>query len=378
MNILITANTDWFLHNFRLALIKVLVARGDRVSIACPDGDYRRPLEAFGVRWYPVTVDRSGTNPLRDLASVRQHRAVLDAVRPDLVHSFTLKSVIATGLAARATRFAGLAMVNNYDGLGYVFSSGALKARLARPLVRMVLRRLNRRERTAAVVLNTADRATFAAESIAPPVRTEVIPGAGVDLARFTVQSARIERFTLLYASRLLYAKGVAVAVEAVSLLISQGRDVILRIAGAADPGNPDSVRGDELAAWSRLAYVELLGHRADIDQLIAASSAVVLVSSYAEGLPTILAEAGACGVPVITSAQGGCREIVTDGVNGLVVPTDDVPALAAAIERLMDDPALARRLGLAGRRIVEDRFGVKTVNAQILALYDRLLTERA
>ena len=371
MRLLLAANSDWFLHNFRTKLIEALIARGDTVAVACPDGPYRPALEATGARWFSVSIDRRGMNPLADLASVRAHRRVLDDFRPDLAHVFTLKSIIAVGLAARARRFRRMAIINSYDGLGYVFHSPAWRARAARPLVRALLTRLNHRPRTATVVLNSEDLDRFAREGIAPPERTHLIPGVGIDLTRFTPREHPPETFTILYASRLIHAKGIGTLVEAAKLLAGRGYIFRLRIAGMSDPGNPDTVNAAELEAWRALPFVDLLGHRSDIPNLIAASSVVVLVSRYAEGLPTILAEAGASGVPVITSAQGGCAEIVTDGVNGLVVPTDDADALLTALERLSLDPALADKLGQSGRQIVERRFASDAIISAQFALYD-------
>lgn len=372
MRVLLTANSDWFLYNFRSSLISRLIARGDMVAFACPDGPYRSQLEELGARWFPVSIDRRGMSPWRDIASMRQHRVVVEVFRPDLLHNFTLKSIVAAGLAVRPRRFSGIAVVNNYDGLGYVFHAQSFRARLARLLLRAILLRLNARPHTVTIVLNEEDRDRFAREKIAPPERTQVIAGTGIDLARFQPRTAPPEIFTILYASRLLYSKGVSVLIDAVDELRREEHTVLLRIAGAVDEGNPESVSESKIASWAERGLAEMLGQRRDVDRLIANSSVVVLVSRN-EGLPTILAEAGASAVPVITSGQGGCREIVSDGVNGLVVPTDDPAALARALYRLIADPVLADTLGRNGRRIVEERFSEKAINGSIIALYDNL-----
>ena len=100
----------------------------------------------------------------------------------------------------------------------------------------------------------------------------------------------------------------------------------------------------------------------------------LVVLPSYREGLPKSLIEAAACGLPLVTTDVPGCREVVTNEVNGLVVPARESNSLAAAIARLADDPQLARRLGRAARETAQQQFDVSIIVAQTLAVYDELL----
>ena len=121
---------------------------------------------------------------------------------------------------------------------------------------------------------------------------------------------------------------------------------------------------------------MEWLGHVSDMPALLAGADMVVL-PSYREGLPKTLIEAAACARPLITTDVPGCREVVTHGVDGLLVPERDAQALARAIAWLQDDPALATRLGLAAREKALTEFDERIVIAQTLAVYEEVAEQQ-
>lgn len=118
---------------------------------------------------------------------------------------------------------------------------------------------------------------------------------------------------------------------------------------------------------------VELWGHRDDMPEVLSQAH-VVCLPSYREGLPKVLLEAMACGRPIVTTDAPGCREAVRHEDNGLLVPVKDAAALAEAIQRLIEDPALRRRLGARGRERAVAEFSQERVIDETLALYRELL----
>ncbi len=143
-----------------------------------------------------------------------------------------------------------------------------------------------------------------------------------------------------------------------------------MRIAGQPDPGNPRSVPQATLDAWARLPGVELLGHRDDIAPLLAQADVVALPTSYGEGIPRILIEAAAAGLPLVATDVPGCRDIVRPGENGILVPERDAVALADALQRLAQDPALRERMSVRSRAIACSEFSEEQVLAATLAIY--------
>ena len=128
-----------------------------------------------------------------------------------------------------------------------------------------------------------------------------------------------------------------------------------------------------EIRAAGLEGVVELAGERHDVPRLLADADVFVL-STRSEGAPLSVLEAMAAGLPVVASAVGGVPEIVADGATGLLVPPDDAAALAAALEQLLADAALRRRLGAAGRERVRVRFDLAELQRAHLELYAREL----
>jgi glycosyltransferase involved in cell wall biosynthesis len=210
---------------------------------------------------------------------------------------------------------------------------------------------------------------------IVPSERIRLLRGSGVDCSRFLPGSATASAdapLRVVLAARMLWDKGVGEFIEAARILKSQGRRLSFILAGAPDPGNPASIADEQLRAWREEGLVEWLGHVADMPGLMAGADIVVL-PSYREGLPKSLIEAAACARPLITTDAPGCREVVTHGLNGLLVPVRDAVSLAEAIARLQDDPVFARRLGEAAREKALAEFDERVVIEQTLAVYHEI-----
>jgi glycosyltransferase involved in cell wall biosynthesis len=176
---------------------------------------------------------------------------------------------------------------------------------------------------------------------------------------------------------RLVETKGIRTLVEAHARLCARGRDIRLIIAGIPDPANPSSIPAHEIEGWSRQRNVSYLGFVDDIKALWA-SVHIAALPSHREGLPLSLLEAAACGRPLIATDVPGCRDIARPDLNALLVPLDDVEALARAIDRLALDPQLRRRFGEASRNLVEREFSGKRIGRDLVALYRRLLERTA
>ena len=372
--VILFANTDWYLYNFRRPLALALVQQGYDVLLISPPGAYGEKLRALGLRWQPVPMDRRSLNPLREALLLSWLVSLFRRERPALVHGFTIKCAVYGSLAAR---LAGVpARVSAVAGMGYVFTSDALKARLLRPVVRTLMHVALDGPGARLVLQNPDDVALFQRAGFVDSSRIRLIPGSGVDCSRFTagrgLRDAR-QPVHVLLASRLLWDKGVAEYIAAARQLKGEGRAIRFLLAGEPDPGNPAAVPESELRAWVGDGTVEWLGHVDDMPALLAHTDIVVL-PSYREGLPKGLIEAAACALPLVTTDVPGCREVVSDGVDGLLVPVRDAAALAKAIARLQDDPALARRLGEAARIKALTLFDERVVVDATLGVYRELL----
>jgi glycosyltransferase involved in cell wall biosynthesis len=177
----------------------------------------------------------------------------------------------------------------------------------------------------------------------------------------------------VLLAARMLWDKGIGEFIEAAKATKRRGIRARFVLVGIPDTSNPSSIPENQLRAWQDAGLAEWWGHREEMPSVLAQAHIVVL-PSYREGLPKVLLEAAACGRPVVTTDVPGCREVVRNGLNGFIVPVRDSDALVEALARLIDDPALRRRMGACGRRIVEEAFTAEIVTAQTIQLYRKLL----
>jgi glycosyltransferase involved in cell wall biosynthesis len=375
--VILFANTDWYLYNFRLSFARELRDLGHEVVMLSPPGEYGPLLRELKFRWEPLPMVRRSLNPLRELTLVLWLVGFLRRERPDLVHGFTIKCAVYGSLSAR---LAGItARVSAVAGMGYVFTSRDLKARVLRPVIRHVMRFALSGKGGMVILQNPDDLALFRKAGIVDESAIRVIKGSGVNVSRFCARAeptaqdeARPLRVVL--AGRILWDKGIAEYVEAARILKGEGRTVRCILAGTPDPGNPATVDEALIHGWVKEGLVEWLGHVSDMPKLFAQTDVAVL-PSYREGLPKAMIEAAACALPLIVTDAPGCREVVSiNGEEGLVVPVRDARALADAIRLLDDDRALARKLGLAARQKALREFDERIVIDRTLMVYREVL----
>ena len=310
MKVVLFANTDWYLYNFRLALMRSLATLGAEVVPVSPPGRYGRLLEEAGFRWIQIPMDRRSLNPYVEARLIWSLKNLYDIEQPDLVHHFTIKPVVYGSLAARMANVP--AVVNAVAGLGIVFSSNALMARVLRPVVRLSLRVALNSSVSRLILQNPDDLESFARSRLIERKRIRLIRGSGVDSQRFRPrEKVDTSRPTVLLASRLLWKKGVKEYAEAAQLLTQAGVCARFLLAGEADLGNPDAVPASAIRKWAALGTIDWIGHIEDMAALLDQVDIVVLPTSYGEGVPRILVEAASAGLPLIATAAPGCREIV-------------------------------------------------------------------
>lgn len=360
--ILLFANTDWYLYNFRRSLAESLRQEGHEVVLVSPTGPYGPKLEKLGFRWLPFDFSTRSTNPIAELVVLYRLYRLYCRERPDLCHHFTIKCLLYGSIAAR---LAGIRkVVNAVTGLGHIFTDPGLKARLLRPAVKALYRFALGGEGTRTIFQNSEDRDYFLAAGLVAAERVTLIRGSGVDTGFFTPAPPAPDKegpIKVLFASRLMREKGIFELLAAARELRTQGAPVQFIFAGDLYPGNPSSLTPGDLDAIRAEGLVDYRGHVDDMRELLAECDIVVL-PSYREGTPRILIEAAAMARPIIATDIAGCRGLVVDGENGLLVPVQAVEPLAEAVATLAADAALRLRMGETGRRIVLQDFDEKIV----------------
>jgi glycosyltransferase involved in cell wall biosynthesis len=372
---LFVVNSAEFFCSHRLPLAEAARARGVAVAIVCGRDTGEAVLRRAGFTVRAIPLSRSTVNPLREWLSYRALARVYREERPDLVHHVTVKPVI---YGTRAARVGGVgAVVNAVTGLGFVFTSPGLRGRVMRAIVSALYRRALVHPNMAFIFQNEDDRERFLADLSIPPSAAHLVRGSGVDLVTFAPAPEPEEPPVFVLVARMLGDKGVREFVGAAATLRATHPDWRFVLIGDVDPGNPSSLARDQLERWRAEGVVDWLGHQEDVAARLAGCHVVVL-PSYREGLPKSLIEAAAAGRPAVTTDVPGCREVVVDGVTGLVVSPRDEIALAAAMRRLGEDAALRARMGRAARLRAEALYGLDGVVCETFRIYESVLAVAA
>ena len=372
--ILIVANTDWYLYNFRMDLVLNLIERKWDVILVSPSGPYVARFQSQGIAWREWQVGRQTIAPWREARSILQLRRIYQQEQPDFIHHHTSKAVIYGSLAAVFNKTAQV--VNSISGRGYVFSNDDLKAFMLRPIVRTMFRiAFKQNNVNTAIFENPDDHAYFIDANLLAHKQGHLIQSVGVNLAQFPCTPLPKAKPIVVMVSRLLWEKGVGLFVEA-ARRIKKTTDVRMVLVGMPDIGNPTSIPESTLEAWVQEGVIEWWKWQEDMKFVYQQCTMVVHPTTYGEGIPTVLLEAGASGRPVITTDWPGCREAILAGQSGLLVPPKDSEALTSAITGLLDKPAKCAEMGLAGRKFVAEHFSIDFINETTISIYQHILAK--
>lgn len=364
MKVVVVASLAYSLVNFRGSLLRAMADRGHDVLACAPDDDpvVRASLAAMGVGFRTVPMDRTGTNPWRDLVTLCALRRLIRSERPDVLLAYTQKPIIYGGIAARLSgrHPSFYAMVT---GLGHAFGEPVnAKRALLRAIVSALYRLAVARARCV-FVFNDADAAEMRNRRILRSHHRIVqVPGSGIDLAAFAPQPPADGPPVFLLITRILRDKGVAEFARAAAQVRARFPAARFQLLGPFD-SNPSGFTREQLDQCLAGTGVEYLGQTRDVRPYLAAASVFVLPTYHREGLPRTLLEALATGRAIVTSDTPGCRDTVVDGFNGFLIPPRDADALAQALLRFVDDAALAAVMGERSRDLARQKFDVRRVN---------------
>jgi glycosyltransferase involved in cell wall biosynthesis len=371
--ILFLITEDHFFWSHRLPVARAAVRDGFEVIVATRVlGDAQR-IRDEGFRLIPLKLIRECYSPLNEFPAIHQIRRIYPSEKPDIVHHIALKPVLYGSIAALGRR--EMRVINALTGLGYLAASSSPKAAFLRPLIWGAFRYLLNRPNQQVLLQNQDDRRLLISKLKISPEKISIIRGPGVDLKLFHPSPEPGGTPLVLLASRMLWNKGIQEFVDAAKSLRNRGVTARFVLAGDTDLGSPSGIPRQQLLDWQNSGAVEWLGHRKEMPQIFEQANLVCLPFRGGEGIPKALMEAAASGRAIVATDVPGCREIVRQGINGLLVPPRNATALAEAIEKLLKDSAMRSRMATLGREIAVNEFSEETVVHQTLALYREMLS---
>jgi glycosyltransferase involved in cell wall biosynthesis len=365
--LLFVVTEDWYFVSHRLSLAVAARKMGYEVAVVTRIKNHAEIIKEAGIRLIPFKLSRRIGNPLTELLGLF---SVYRREHPDIVHHVAMKPIFLGTIAAGLAGFP--IQVNAVAGLGWLFISQSPIARWLNPLIRWILFRLLSASRGRVIVQNPDD-AELLKKAGVKGSNMLMIRGAGVDTLEFSFSPVPPEPICVVLASRILWDKGVGEFVDAARQLIQDGVEARFILVGDPDPDNPTSIPEKILSAWQKEKIIEWWGHRDDMVTVFQAAH-IVCLPSYREGLPKVLLEAAACGRPIVTTDVPGCREVVREGENGLLVPAHNAQALSEALLCLIKNHELRAQMGRRSREIMLKDFSSEKVIAQTLSVYKELI----
>lgn len=368
-------NVDWYFNLHWLQRARALKDAGAEVHVvmSVTNSDNVDKLNQDGFLCHRWNIDRKSMNPVMNFLRFTELYRLLRKIKPDIIHAITIKPNLFIGLMSYFFKIPYLLSVT---GTGLIFSSKSWQLKIIRPFIKGLYKWPKYSKAPYKIIFeNQEDKSYFVNNGLCGSNEAVTILGAGVDTGIFKATTAKNRhKPVLLFAARLLWDKGLGDLLEASKILRQKDLEFTIWVAGIVDQDTINAIDMSLLEYWDKVGLIDWLGTITDMPGLLAKTDIVVLPTFYGEGIPRVLIEAAACARPVITTNIAGCREIVQDGVNGLLVPAREINALASAIERLLLDYELRLQMGQNGRKIVENNFSEQQVISETMSLYHELL----
>ncbi len=368
--ILFVVNSDWFFLSHRLPIAKRAIEKGYIVHLATHVSTNKEKIKSYGIHIHNVDIKRSSTSLLNSFFLFLKYVRIFKSIKPDLIHLVTIKPIIIGGLACkfinRSTK-----LVISVSGLGYIFIDKGMKAFLRKSLIILFYRIVFLQKYFKVIFQNNSDLENISKSTNLPSNKIILIPGSGVDLNNFKLTKISEGKPIVLFPARLLSSKGIYEFVECAKNLKTLGRFIIV---GKHDKEARNCIRIKELKYWLKKEFIEYWGESFEMPKIFSKSSIVVL-PSYREGMPKSLLEAAACGRPIVTTNVPGCKDAIIEGETGLLVPPYDSQALTNAVEKLLIDRELRKRMGVRGRNFAEKKFDINQVIKSHFEIYENLLS---
>ena len=368
--LIMVVNEDRFFLSHRKNIALKAQTEGFDVTIVCKDTGRADEVKAFGFSMIEFPINPTGMNLVEELKTFFFLWRLYQQQKPDIVHHVGLKTILWGGIAAKLSKVHGV--VNAVCGLGVLFS-GEKPSFVARSVMQMMAWS-NAGKNVQEIFQNEDDMQLFKQYGVVTDGQCNFVKGSGVDLDEFNyVPEPSDGKIRVIFTARMVKEKGTITLIEAAEKLRGEfGQKAEFLLCGDLS-NNPDGIKKEELEARCDGVYLQWLGFRRDVRDLLMASHIMAFPSYYREGVPLSLIEACAIGRPIVTCDSIGCRDTVEDGVNGFLVSPRDSDALAEKLRVLILDKSLREAMGRMGRKKAEKEFSLKTVVDKHMEIYRRL-----
>ena len=366
-------NEDYFLLSHRKELALAALQSGYDVTLVAKNTGLRSKVEALGLKMIELPINPTGENIWEEFKTFCFLYKLYKEQKPDIIHHVGLKVILWGGLAAKLVK--AKAVVNAISGLGVLFNQEKLSLMVRGILT--VLRFSHHRKNLLTIFQNHEDMNLFLTHHVITESQSRFIKGSGVDLNIYPyTPESDVRPLKVIFTARMVKEKGTLILIEAAESLRKkyEGKVEFWLCGGLSK--NPNAITEDELRARCDGHYIQWLGFRTDVKELLQQAHIVVFPSYYREGVPKSLIEATAIGRPIITTNSIGCKDTVEDGYSGFLVPIKDSKAVADKLEILLNDEVLRKEMGRNSRKIAERDFSLANVIQKHLQIYQEVMKD--
>lgn len=365
MRILVLANSDVGLFNFRFELIERLVKDGHSVFISCPFGERIRAFQALGVEYYDTKINRHGMNLLEDLKLLKSYKTIIKKIQPKVVLSYTIKPNIYGAIAARKYK---VPFVANITGLGTAVENKGLKQKICISLYKYAFKKVK------TVFFQNAENESFFAKHKIAVGKHALLPGSGVNLYKYCLQPypSINDPIRFVFVGRIMKEKGIDYFLSAAERIKKDIQNIEFHVCGFIEneyKGNLQNFVDKQIVIYHGMVK--------DMTEIYRQMHCTVFPSYYPEGISNVLLETAASGRPIITTDRAGCREAVNDGVNGFIVKTHSQEELDSSILRFIDLPYEQKNeFGIESRKKIEKEFDRNIVIDKYLSIIEEIAND--
>jgi len=369
--VLFVITEDWALISHRLHLVDAAIKAGFEVGLLTRINSHYDILKARNINIFEWKLVRRSLNPVHEILAIIGLYKTICLFKPDIIHAVALKPVIYTGLVRFLFLKTGL--IAALGGLGFIFNSKSLQARLLKPITRTFLKYALLKQRTRLILQNKDNIDTIQNLNIIDTKNIRLIKGAGVEVKKFVPTPIPKGIPIITLPGRMLSDKGVFEFAKVAKRIKFKNIKARFILAGDIDLQNPASIPQAYIDKWVTDGIIEHW-ERCDNIKEIYNKTSIVCLPSYNEGLPKVLIEAGSCSRPVVAFDVPGCREVVRNNINGFLVDFGNEYALEKALVNLIKDKQLCKRMGERGRKIVEKEFSDIIINKETFDVWNEII----
>ncbi|MEH6908508.1 glycosyltransferase family 4 protein [Neobacillus drentensis] len=355
MKILVLANFGMGLYNFRKELLEDLINKQNEVYISLPNDEYVPKLVSLGCQFVETTLERRGTNPMKDIKLLLHYIKIIKRMKPDVVLTYTIKPNVYGGIACRITK---TPYITNITGLGTSIENKDIIQKITLRLYKVGLKKAS------CLFFQNETNLKFFIDKNMVKSKARLVPGSGVNLAQHPLEEYPDgdEKNRFLFIGRIMKAKGIEELLRAAEIVKNKYPNTQFDLIGSCEEDYHQ-----QLAELNKSGIINYHGQQDDVHSFIKKSHATVL-PSYHEGTANVLLESASSGRVVLASRVPGCKETFDEDVSGFGFEVKSVDSLVETIIKFIKLPyGQKKAMGMAGRKKMENEYDRKIViNAYI------------